>query len=69
MNSIITTHEDVLDYLSRFRRGTWHSNFPIWMSTSIDHILIPKDTYRVKKVDVLKLRESDHRAIFVEISK
>lgn len=68
LNSI-TTHEDVLDYLSRFRRGTWHSNFPIWMSTSIDHILIPKDTYRVKKVDVLKLRESDHRAIFVEISK
>lgn len=65
----ITTHEDVLDYLSRFRRGTWHSRLPIWMSTSIDHVLIPKDTCRVKKVDVLKLGESDHRAIFVEISK
>lgn len=45
----ITTHEDVLDYLSRFRRGTWHSRLPIWMSTSIDHVLIPKDTCRVKK--------------------
>ena len=68
LNSI-TTHEDILDYLPRFRRGTWHSIFPICISTSIDHILIPKDIYRVKKVDVLKLGESDHRAIFTEISK
>ncbi len=65
----ITTHEDILDYLPRFKRGTWPSNFPMWISTSIDHILIPKDTYRVKWVDILKLGESDHRAIFVEISK
>lgn len=64
----ITTHEDVLDYSSVFKRGTWHSHMPMWISTPIDHILIPKDTYCVKKVDILNLGESDHRAIFVEIS-
>lgn len=65
----ITTHEDVLDYSSVFKRSTWHSHIPMWISTSLDHILIPKDTYCVKKVDTLNLGESDHRAIFLEILK
>lgn len=45
----ITTHEDALNYLSWFKRGTWPDELPAYFCIPIDHILLPKDKYTVKK--------------------
>ncbi len=66
MNSI-TSHEDVLNYTSRFSRGTWNNKLPAVFRTPIDHILIPKGKYIVKNVELRKLGVSDHIAVFAEI--
>lgn len=68
MNSI-KSHKDVLDYKSRFKRGTWHVTLGSIFKTSIDHILLPNNQYGAKSVEILNLRGSDHMAIFTEIAK
>lgn len=65
----ITTHEDALNYLSWFKRGTWSAELPSYFCTPIDHILLPKDQYTIKKVDIVNLGGSDHKAIFAEVTK
>lgn len=63
----IDTHEDALIYLPRFERGTWKTDLPVCFRTAIDHILLPKEKYRVKNIEVIDLPGSDHAAIFTEI--
>lgn len=65
----ITTHEDALNYLPWFKRGTWSSELPAYFCTPIDHILLPKNKYTIKKVDIVNLGGSDHKAIFAEVAK
>ncbi|WP_314024029.1 endonuclease/exonuclease/phosphatase family protein [Filifactor alocis] len=68
LNDIIT-HEDVLNSLSIYNRGTWNVKLPYFFRTSIDHILIPKNQYLVKNIEVKNLYNSDHMAIFAEIQR
>ena len=64
----IDTHEDALSYLSGFERGTWKTDLPVCFRTAIDHILLPKDKYSVKNIEVIDLSGSDHAAVFAEIA-
>lgn len=63
--STIKSHKDVLNALPFWKRGTWHTQIPWFIRSSIDHILVPRD-YQVKSVAVMDLGESDHCAICVE---
>lgn len=63
----IESHVDILEYIPTHERGTWHVNLPEIFRTPIDHILIPKDKYSVKSVEIRDLQNSDHVAIFAEI--
>lgn len=63
----IESHVDILEYLPTYERGTWHASLPQFFRTPIDHILLPKDKYSVKNVQVRNLDNSDHAAIFAEI--
>ncbi|HGR7155953.1 TPA: endonuclease/exonuclease/phosphatase family protein, partial [Streptococcus pneumoniae] len=35
---------------------------------TIDHILLPKNHYYVKDLDIVSFQNSDHRCIFTEIT-
>lgn len=67
--SNIKSYEDVLEYLPKLKRGTWRSNFISPFKTSIDHILIPKNQYEVKNVEIKYLDSSDHMAVFTTLHK
>lgn len=64
----IDTHEDALNYLSIFQRGTWNIDLPSCFRTTIDHILIPKDKYLVKNIELKDLSGSDHICVFAELA-
>lgn len=64
--SKIQTHSDVLNYSSRWNRGTWNQKLPAFFRTPIDHVLIP-DQYRVVSAETRVLPGSDHAGIFTEI--
>lgn len=66
--SKIDTHEDVLDYVSPLERGTWNTSLPACFRTTIDHILIPKNQYAVKKVEVKDIGNSDHMCVVAELA-
>lgn len=65
--SKLTNHVDVLSSNSILERGTWPQKLPKVLRASIDHILLPKDKYSVKNVEIVDLEGSDHAAIFAEI--
>ncbi len=67
--SLIESHEDVLSYAPVCKRGTWHSSLPLFASSCIDHVLLPKGKYVVDGVRVETLGGSDHRCVFVELFK
>lgn len=64
----IDTHEDALNYLSIFQRGTWNVDLPSYFRTTIDHILIPKDKYLIKNIELKDLSGSDHICVLAELS-
>lgn len=68
LNKIIR-HEDALSAESIFKRGTWPSNLPLALRANIDHILLPKDKYKVLDINIKDLENSDHCAIFLEINQ
>lgn len=65
----IKSHVDVLEYASKFNSGTWNTNIPSIFRTRIDHILIPKDKYSVKSVEIKNYNNSDHVGVFTEIQE
>lgn len=65
----IKTHEDVLAYAPKFHSGTWNTNIPSFFRTGIDHILIPKNQYQVKSVNIETYHNSDHLCVFAEIQE
>lgn len=65
----IMGHEDALSSESIFKRGTWPSNLPLVLRANIDHILLPKDKYKVLDISIKDLGDSDHCSIFLEISQ
>ena len=66
--NLIATHEDVLDYLPRFHRGTWGLFLPEFARSGIDHMYIPKGQYAVKRIDLFRFNGPDHMGVFVELS-
>lgn len=66
LNSI-STHNDAVEYLSVFTRGTWPAKLPTCFRASIDHVLLPKGKYCLKNIEIRSLSGSDHAAVFVEI--
>lgn len=66
LNSI-STHNDAVEYLSTFARGTWPIKLPTCFRASIDHILLPKGIYGIKNIETRSLSGSDHAAIFAEL--
>ena len=65
--SRIDTHDDALNYLSVFNRGTWPTNFPVPLRSSIDHIFLPQNKYGVKRIETFDLSASDHAIVLAEI--
>ena len=65
--SSLENYVDALSSNSILERGTWPRKLPKVLRSSIDHILLPKDKYAVKSVEVVDLNGSDHAAIFSEI--
>ena len=63
----IKTHVDVLEDAPKFNSGTWNINIPSPFRTRIDHILIPKNKYRVKSIELMAYSNSDHLCVFTEI--
>lgn len=47
---------------------TWNSQSPKLFNATIDHILLPKNHYYVKDLDIVSFQNSDHRCIFTEIT-
>ena len=66
LNSI-STHNDALDCLSVFARGTWPIKLPTCFRASIDHILLPKGIYGIKNIETRNMSGLDHAAIFAEL--
>lgn len=64
----ISSHRDALNVLPPFERGTWNSQSPKLFNATIDHILLPKNHYYVKDLDIVSFQNSDHRCIFTEIT-
>lgn len=64
----ISSHRDALNVLPPFERGTWNSQSPKLFNATIDHILLPKNHYYVKNLDIVSFQNSDHRCIFTEIT-
>ncbi|CKL75812.1 endonuclease/exonuclease/phosphatase family [Streptococcus pneumoniae] len=64
----ISSHRDALNALPPFERGTWNSQSPKLFNATIDHILLPKNHYYVKDLDIVSFQNSDHRCIFTEIT-
>ena len=65
----INTHMDVLEYASKNNTGTWHRDIPAIFRTTIDHVLIPNNTYSVKSVETKNYTNSDHLCVFVVIQE
>ena len=63
------TYEDALSYLPKFGRGTWHTRLPSYFRTTIDHVLIPKDSYVVQAIQMVDFKVSDHACVFVSLAK
>ena len=64
----ISSHRDALNVLPPFERGTWNSQSPKLFNATIDHILLPKNHYYVRDLDIVSFQNSDHRCIFTEIT-
>ena len=64
----ISSHRDALNVLPPFERGTWNSQSPKLFNATVDHILLPKNHYYVKNLDIVSFQNSDHRCIFTEIT-
>ena len=64
----ISSHRDALNVLPPFERGTWNSQSPKLFNATINHILLPKNHYYVKDLDIVSFQNSDHRCIFTEIT-
>ena len=64
----ISSHRDALNVLPPFERGTWNSQSPKLFNATVDHILLPKNHYYVKDLDIVSFQNSDHRCIFTEIT-
>lgn len=64
----IRSHKDALNVLPPFERGTWNSQSPKLFNATVDHILLPKNHYYVKDLDIVSFQNSDHRCIFTEIT-
>lgn len=67
--SEIKTHEDALEYASKFNSGTWNHNLPNLFQSRIDHILIPKNQYIVHSIDIKNYDNSDHLCVFVQLQR
>lgn len=67
--SEINTHQDVLEYASKFNSGTWNRNMFSLFRPRIDHILIPKDQYIVHSVEIKNYDNSDHLCVFVQLQR
>lgn len=59
----ISSHRDALNVLPPFERGTWNSQSPKLFNATVDHILLPKNHYYVKDLDIVSFQNSDHRCI------
>ena len=64
----ISSHRDALNVLPPFERGTWNSQSPKLFNATVDHILLPKNHYYVKDLDIVSFQNADHRCIFTEIT-
>lgn len=67
--SEINTHQDVLEYASKFNSGTWNRNLVSLLRSRIDHILIPKNQYIVHSVEIKNYDNSDHLCVFVQLQR
>lgn len=65
----IKFHEDLLQYANPFNRGTWHRKIPNIFRTTIDHILVPVNKYRVNNVEIKNFKNSDHVCIYAELEE
>ena len=65
----IKRHIDVLEYAPKFNSGTWNINIPSIFRTRIDHILIPTNKYKVKRLEIKNYPNSDHLCVFTEIQE
>ncbi len=63
----VTTHVDVLSTVPVTRRGTWPVTAPQILRSSIDHILVPRNSYAVSDSRVIDIPGSDHAAIVTTI--
>lgn len=65
--NLIDSHEDAINYLPLFDRGTWGLFLLKPFRTSIDHIYIPQDKYLIKAVQLVEFNGPDHAGIFLEL--
>lgn len=65
----IKTHIDILEYAAKLNSGTWNTKIPSIFRVRIDHILIPRNKYNVKSVEIKKYPNSDHLCVFAEIQE
>lgn len=65
----IKSHIDILGYAGQFNSGTWSTSIPSIFRSRIDHILIPKDKYNVRSIEIKKYNNSDHSCVFSEIEE
>lgn len=64
----VSQHIDSTQGLNPWERGTWPLKFPQWARTSIDHVYLPQQQYIVNSIRTDDFSESDHVALFIEIS-
>ena len=53
-----------MEYAPEFNSGTWNINISSPFKTRIDHILIPKNKYSVKSIELKGYSNSDHLFVY-----
>lgn len=66
--SAISTHADAVTTISGVTRGTWPSIAPQFLRSSIDHVLVPQDSYAVRKTAIVEVPGSDHAGVVTSVS-
>lgn len=64
----LTGHGDVLLDAALLERGTWPTDAPPALRSSIDHILVPVERYGVAVARVVDIAGSDHAAVVATLT-
>ncbi len=66
--SAITSHADAVGSIPGVTRGTWPLSAPQFLRSSIDHVLVPRETYAVHESRIVDISGSDHAAVVTKLS-